>query len=178
MKKRTVIIALAVVLVSAFFLSHIPRRIDQTMTVSSGSGEPAEVDIHVLYFPNLVLPSYVKGTVSVDGIAYTDQYTMLKKFPGVSDNRLFPSDWWRIKESIPCNATFLKSDCRDVISARLNRINVLDVVWNQGICKIHYMLTDESNQIGTTIPGISFWGPARNAEEAKQIAASLGYKNP
>lgn len=177
-KKTKVIIVLVLVVVAVFLLAHIPMRIEQTMMVSTGTGETAEIDINILYFSNLILPSYVKGTISVDGIEYTDRYTLLKDFPGVTDNRLFPSDWWKTKESVPCNMTFLRSDCPDVNSALLNRINVLDIVLNKGVCEIHYMYTDESNQIDTEIEGISFWGPAQNAEEAKQIAESFGYKIP
>lgn len=148
------------------------------MMVSADNGETAEIDIDILYFSNLIFPSYVKGTLTVDGIEYIDQYTKLKEFSYVSDNRLFPSDWWEAKGSLPYNMTFLKSDCTDVISARLNQIDVLDIVLDKGVCKIHYMYTDEKNQIDTEINGISFWGPAHNAEEAKQIAESFGYQIP
>lgn len=177
-KHRIIIFALAAVVVAALFLAHIPEHIKGTMTVATGTGETAEVDVDILYYSNLILPSYVKGSLSFDGVEYTDEYTMLKKFPYVTDNRLFPSDWWKTKGSVPCNMTFVRSDCTDVISAQLNRIIVLDVVLNKGICEIHYMYLDESDQIGTNIAGISFWGPAQNAEEAKQIAEFFGYKTP
>ncbi len=97
------------------------------MTVSTSTGETAEVDIDILYFSNFILPSYVKGTLTVDGVEYTDEYTKLKEFPYVSDNRLY---------------------------------------------------SDESNQIDGTIEGISFWGPAQNAEEAKEIMEFFGYRIP
>lgn len=180
MKKRktTIILILIVVVVIALLLGHMPEQIEGTMTVSTSTGETAEIDVNILYYSNLVLPPYVKGTISVDGVEYTDQYTLLKKIPSVTDNRLFPSDWWKTKESVPYNMTFVRSDCTDVVSAHLNRINVLDVVLNKGICEIHYMYTDESNQIDTEIKGISFWGPAQDAEDAKQIAEFFGYKTP
>lgn len=179
MKKYRIITgAVAFIVVVVFIFLQIPEHIDTVMTVSTDTGETAEIDIDILYFSNLVLPSYVKGTISVDGIEYTDQYTKLKEFSAVSDNRLFPSGWWKSKESVPYNMTFVKSDCTDVGSVSLNRIDVLDVVFNNGICEIHYMYTDESNQIDTEIKGISFWGPAQNAEDAKQIADFFGYKTP
>lgn len=162
----------------ALLLVHMPERIEKTITVSTGAGETAEVAIDILYFPNIILPSYVKGTLTVDGIGYTDQYTKLKEFPSVSDNRLFPSEWWETQESVPCNMTFLRSDCTDVNSALLNRIDVLEIVLKKDVCEIHYIYTDESNQTDENIEGISFWGPAQNAEEAKQIAESFGYKIP
>lgn len=174
--KKAIIIALAVVVAAALFLTHMPERIKGSMTVSTSTGETAEVDIDILYYSNLILPSYVKGTLLVDGITYTDEYTMLKKFPSVTNNRLFPSDWWKTKETIPYNMTFVRSDCIDPISAQLNRIIVFDIVLHEGVSEIHYMYTDESNQIGTEIKGISFWGPAQNAEEAKQIAKYFGYE--
>ena len=122
-----IIVALAVVIVTALFLAHMPERIEGTMTVSTSTGETAEVDIDILYFSNFILPSYVKGTLTVDGVEYTDEYTKLKEFPYVSDNRLY---------------------------------------------------SDESNQIDGTIEGISFWGPAQNAEEAKEIMEFFGYRIP
>lgn len=176
--KKTIIITLVVVVVTAFLFMYIPERIQCTLTVSTGNGETAEADIDILYFSRLILPSYVKGTISIDGIEYVDRYTMLKKFPSVSDNRLFPSDWWETKQSVPYNMIFLKSDCTDVNSALLNSISVLDIVLNKGECKIHFMYADAGNQNGTKIEGISFWGPAKNGEEAKQIAESFGYKVP
>lgn len=177
-KNAVIVVMITAVVVAIFILTHIPEHIKETMTVATSTGETAEVDVDILYFSNLILPSYVKGTLSVDGVEYADEYTMLKKFPGVTDNRLFPSDWWKIEGSVPCNMTFVRSDCTDLISAQLNRINVLDVVLNKGICEIHYMYLDESNQIDTHIAGISFWGPAQNAGEAKQIAEFFGYKTP
>ena len=179
MRKYGIIIAaLVVVVAAALFLAYMPERIEGTMTVSAGNGETAKVDFDILYFSNFFLPSYVKGTLSVDGIEYTDQYTKLKEFPSVSDNRLFPSAWWKEKASIPYNMTFIKFDCADVNTALLNRINVLDIVLDKGVRKIHYVYMDESNQIDRTIEGISFWGPAQNAGEAEQIAESFGYRVP
>ena len=85
-------IALAAVIVIVLFLTHLPQRIESTMTVSTSTGTTAEVKFDLRYYPNFILPSYVKGTVFVAGVEYTDEYTMLEKFPGVSDNRLFPAD--------------------------------------------------------------------------------------
>lgn len=177
-KQRIIAIAVAAIILVALVFVPIPKRLEDTIAVASITGETVEVDVDVLIFSSLALPSYVKGTLAIDGIEYTDQYTKLKEFPYVSDNRLFPASWWKTEEPVPCNMTFLKSDCSDVNSALLNQIKVLDIVFDHGVCKIHYMYMDESNQIGTQIEGISFWGPAQNAEEAKQIAKSLGYQIP
>lgn len=180
MKKRKIIItvALAVIIVTTLVLVQIPERIEETITVSTVTGETAEVNVDITCYSSLLLPSYVKGTLSVDGIQYTDRYTKLKEFPAVSDNRLFPSDWLERKGTIPHNTTFLKSDCTDVMAALLNKIIILDIVLDDGVCKIHYAYLDESNKVGTGIKGISFWGPAQNAEDAKQIAESFGYQIP
>ena len=119
----------------------------------------------------------MKGTLFVDGTEYSDKYTILKTFPGVSDNHLLPPDWWKSKGSVPYNMTFLRTDCTDVISAGLNNINILDVeIQKKTVSKIHYIYTDESNQVESIIEGVSFWGPAQNANEAKCIADSFGYK--
>lgn len=178
MKKKIVMIALAVVILAALVLTHIPKRIESTLTVCTGAGETAEIDFDILYYPNLILPSYVKGMLSFDGVTYIDAYTKHKEFPNLSGNRLFSNDWWKTTSSLPHNMTFVRSDCTDIISTAINRIDVLDIVFNKGeIVKIHCMYADESNQIGTTISGISYWGPAENAEEAEKIAQSFGYKS-
>ena len=148
----------------------MPTDIKSTLTVSSDTGETAEIELDLRYYRNLIFPSYVKGTVTIDGAAYIDKYTKLKEFPSVSDDRLFPSGWWKDKSDLPCNTTFLRADCSDVLSAMVNRIDILEIVFEEGTCKIHYIYSDEKNQIGTNIPGISFWGPAQNADEAEQIA--------
>lgn len=176
--KKAIITILVIAIVAAIFLTHIPKHIKETMTVATHNGETAILDVDILYFPNLILPSYVKGSLSFDGVAYTDKYTFFKNIPSVTDNRLFPSDWWKTKGSVPYNMIFLRTDCTDVVSAQINRINVLDVVLDNGIGEIHLMYTDENNQVDGVIKGISFWGPSKNAEEAKQIAARFGYSTP
>ena len=120
----------------------------------------------------------MKGTLTVDGVEYTDQYSMFKQFPSVVDNALIPSDWWQVEGSVPYNMTFVRSDCADVISAQLNKIDVLNVVLDKGICKIHYQYFDARNAVDGTVNGISFWGPAQNAEEAGQISEFFGYSAP
>ena len=97
MKKRVIIIAIVAVVVALLVLAQLPQQMTGTIAVSSAAGETAQISFDLLVYSNFILPSYVKGTLFVDGVAYTDQYTMLQKFPGVSDNRLFPSDWWKTK---------------------------------------------------------------------------------
>jgi hypothetical protein len=177
MKKYSVVIcAFLVIGVIVLLLVPTTEQIKLTTTVSTLDGETAEVDVDILCYSSLVLPSYIKGTLYVDDIKYIDQYTKLKEFPAVSDNRLFPIAWWSSTDSVPYNMTFIRADCSDVTSALLNRIDVMDVRLNKGACEIHYMYADDSNMVGAEIEGISFWGPAQNAEEAKQIAESFGYK--
>ena len=175
-KQKAIITILVIAIIAAIFLTHIPKHIRETMTVATYNGETAILDVDILYFPNLILPSYAKGTLSLDGVSYTDEYTFLQNIPSVTDNRLFPSEWWKTKGSVPYNMIFIRTDCTDVVSAHINRINVLDVILDNGIGKIHLMYTDEVNQVDGVIKGISFWGPSKNAEEAKQIAELFGYK--
>ena len=177
-RKWIIILAFAVIVVAVLSLIHIPTQIQDSITVSTYAGETATFDIDIQYYKSLILPSYVKGTVTVDGVAYTDKYTMYEQFQGVSDNRPFPSDWWKTKSSGPYNMTFVRSDSTDIISASYNRIDIGDIVFNNGISKIHYAYLDESNMVDSHIEGIFFCGPAQNAEEAKQIAESFGYKIP
>ncbi|MBE5868160.1 MAG: hypothetical protein E7293_04260 [Lachnospiraceae bacterium] len=129
-KKAIIIISLIIVVVAIFLLTHIPKRIQCTMTVANAAGETAVLDVDLLYYSNLIFPSYVKGTLSVDGVAYIDEYTMYKTHPYLPDHRLFPSDWWKYKGSLPENTTFIRSDCTDFSSAGTNRVYVLDIVFH------------------------------------------------
>lgn len=177
-KRMLVIIALAAVVVIALCFPQMPEQINGTVTVATETGETATVEYDLLYYSNFILPSYVKGTLTVDGAEYIDQYSMFEQFLSVVDNALIPSDWWQAETPVPYNMTFVRSDCADVISAQLNRIDVLDVVLDKGICKIHYLYLDERNAVDGTVSGISFWGPAQNAEEAAQTSEFFGYSAP
>lgn len=177
-KAMRMVLAISILVVVTIFLAFIPKQITGTMTVATGTGETATVDYDLLYYSNFILPSYVKETLTVDGVEYTDQCSMYEQFPSVKDNDLIPSDWWQAESAVPCNMSFVRSDCADIPSAQLNRIAVLDVVLDKGICEIHFMYSDESNAVNGSISGISFWGPSQNAEEAAQIAEFFGYKVP
>lgn len=177
-KSVLVMIALAAVVVIALCFAQMPEQITGTVTVATETGETATVEYDLLYYSNFILPSYVKGTLTVDGVEYTDQYSMFEQIPSVEDNALIPSDWWQSESAVPYNMTFVRSDCADVISAQLNKIDVLDVVLDKGICKIHYLYFDERNAVDGVVSGISFWGPAQNAEEAAQTSEFFGYSAP
>lgn len=177
-KSNSIIVALAVIIVLALCFAQIPKRVNGTMMVATGTGETATVDYNLQYYCNFILPTYVKGTLIVDGVEYIDQYSMFEQFPSVKDNELIPSNWWQVESSVPYNMTFVRSDCTDVTSAQINRINVLDIVLDKGVCEIHFMYSDESNAVNGSVSGISLWGPAQNAEEAAQIAEFFGYHAP
>jgi len=180
MKKKgiRIVLTISILIAVAISLALIPEQIRGTMTVSTGTGETAMVEYDLLYYSNFILPSYVQGTLTVDGVEYTDQYSMFEQFPSVEDNALIPSDWWQSESPVPYNMNFVRSDCADVISAQLNKIDVLDVVLDKGICKIHYQYFDARNAVDGTVNGISFWGPAQNAEEAAQTSEFFGYSVP
>ena len=178
MKKAFILIALVAVSVLVICFAQLPEQITGTMTVTAGTGETATVEYELCYYSNFILPSYVKGTLTVDGVEYIDQYSKFEQFPSVKDNELIPSDLWQTESAVPYNMTFVRSDCTDIISARLNMIKILDIVLDQDICKIHYIYSDETNAVDGSIQGISFWGPAQNAEEAAVIAEFFGYKMP
>jgi len=176
--KTISIIVLAAIIVAVVLFTYVPKQIKDTFTVCTVTGETAELDIIIQYYSSLILPSYVKGTIAFNGVVYTDQYTALKEYKNVSNNQLFPSDWWKRNSSTPYNTTFVRSDCTDAISASLNRIDIWNIIFDEGVSKILCTYTDEANKIDESIRGISYWGPAQNAEEAKQIAESLGYAAP
>jgi len=168
MKKKTLImIASIVVVVAVLILTHLPKDIEQTMTVSTGDGKTAEVAFDLRYYPNLFLPSIVRGTVTFDGVEYTDEYTMLDGLPGQIDKSLFRSNW-----------TFVRSDCTDFMAMQINKLVVFGFELDKEFSKVLCSVMDESKPNGTGgHSGVNYWGPAQNAEEAKEIAESMGY-NP
>ncbi len=176
MKRRIIIIViLAVLLLAAALLMYIPKKIECSMTAATAAGETAKVDVNIRLYSSILLPSFAKGTITVDGVEYTDKYTKLNEFSHVSDNRLFPADWWKNQTSVPYNLTFLKSDGKEFNAVILNYINIFDVEFDDGISKIHYMYSDVKNQVGSNITGVSHFGPAENARQAEEIAAYFGY---
>lgn len=186
MKKRRNIIlfaVLAVVVVAVLSLMYWPKQLQGTMTVSSGTGETAVIEWDLCCYKSLLLPAFTKGTLTVDGVEYTDQYTKMKALPGESDYRLFASDWWKTKQSMPYNMTFAKSECTTIAETFGNQIVVTNIVIEKNIQKISYAYFDDRNRIdnlngSSRIPGIRFYGPAQNTEEASEIAESFGYHTP
>jgi len=168
MKKKTLIIIAAIVIVVAvLILTHLPKDIEQTMTVATAEGETAEVVFNLRYYPNLILPSIVRGTVTFDGVEYTDRYTMWDSLPGQVENPLFQSIW-----------DFVRSDCTDFMAMQINKLVVFDFELDKEFSKVLCSILDESKPNGTGgHSGVNYWGPAKNAEEAKEIAESMGY-NP
>jgi len=178
MKKTKAIIIIALIVIVAAILPfiHIPKRIQCTIPVANGAGETALLDVDIRHYSSLVLPSYVKGTVSVDEVEYVDYAT---RFKHQSDSGLFPSDWWNYRDALH-NTTFLLSDWNDSIKSFQNSVNIIDMVLNgDDIHAIHYLYMDDSIEaVDGMKSSISFWGPAQNSEEAKQIAESFGYAAP
>ena len=107
-----------------------------------------------------------------------DQYTVMKGFKFASDNQLFPSDWWTRKTPLPYNLSFIRTDLTDTFSNLQNRIEVINLELDEGVSKIHFMSMGDQNHIGGADQNGSFWGPAKNAEEAKQVAEYFGYREP
>lgn len=166
MKKKLIIIASIVIVVAAvLILTHLPKDIEQTMTVSTADGTTAEVVFDLRYYPNLILPSIVRGTVTFDGVEYTDKYTMLDSLPGQIENHLFKFNW-----------DFVRSDCTDFMAMQINTLKVFDFELDKEFSKVICSVMDESKPNGTGgHSGVNYWGPAQNAEEAKKVAESLGF---
>lgn len=162
-----------ILVLAVLILTHIPRRIEDTIHVSTTSGETVEMKINVSYYANWILPSYVKGSVAIDGTQYTDQYTFLKALPGKSDNKLFPENWWKDKSTLPNNMTFYKSDYSDVTSATANSVHILNIEWNKNKISAIYCAVFSDTQ---TENAVGYFGPADTAEDANLIADHFGLK--
>ena len=167
MKKKLTIIAVIILAAAVLVLTHLPKDIAQTMTVATAEGETAEVVFDLRYYPNLILPSVVRGTVTFNGVEYTDEYTMLDSLPGQMDKSQVWSNW-----------AFVRSDCTDFMAMQINRLVLFDFELEKEFSKLICSITDESKPNDTgSHTGVNYWGPAQNAEEAKAIADSMGY-NP
>ena len=184
-KRRKIILFAVLIVIAAAVLSlmYWPKQLDGSMTVSSSTGETAVVEWDLTYYKSLLLPSFTKGTLTVDGVEYTDLYTKMKALPGETDYRLFASNWWQVNQSMPYNMTFTKSEFTHVEETFGNQIVVTDIVIEKNIQTISFAYFDDSNRIdnpdgSSHTPGIQFYGPAQNAEEASDIAKSFGYTAP
>ena len=78
-KFRFAALILVVFVIFACIFLLTPKRLKGTLACTSLDGEMAEVDYDIRYFGRRILPSYVKGTISVNGISYVDQYTKLER---------------------------------------------------------------------------------------------------
>lgn len=177
MKKfRIGIIILVGVLLLGLILYHLPQRRQVSMWVCTLSGESAQVEMDLKYYRRLFVAPYVRGTVFLDGVEYIDEDSILKTFPGiVNSNKSFPELYWQKEVVLPDNMTFCKKTAADILEAGNNRILFVEVSGEDSFEKIHFMYSDESmmDESGS-IHGISYFGPAQTAEEAKKIATYFG----
>lgn len=171
-KFRIGIIILVGVLLLGLILYHLPQSRQVSMQVYTLSGENAQVKMDVKYYRRLFAAPYVKGSVFLDGVEYIDEDSILKTFQNVTNGSESDSG----KDSnFPANMVFCKKTASNILEAGNNRIIFFDVSGNDGFEKIHFMLMDESmmDESGG-IHGISYFGPAKTAEEAKSIATYFG----
>ncbi len=173
MKKWRVILILVLVLSAALMiLSHIPRHLECTLTVATAEGKTAELEMDIRYYSNLILPDYVKGTVQLDGVTYTDLYTRRETLPGASSNQLLPTEWWRYDV---CNMSFVREDITDLEGTFTNRIDFMGMDCGSGLDKCCFIYWGEENQTDGHTTGELYFGPAESEAQARELAVYYGY---
>lgn len=131
-----------------------------------------QMEIDVKYQRRLFAAPYVKGSLFLDGVEYIDEDSILKTFHNVTSGSESDSG----KDSnFPANMVFCKKTASNILEAGNNRIIFADIGGEDNFEKIHFVYTDESmmDESGG-IHGISYFGPAQTAEEAKSIATYFG----
>ena len=171
-KRRILVIILVCLLLLSVILLYIPKCAQATLWCSSLDGDAVQVEIDLTYHWRLFTTPFAKGTVTWDGVAYTDEASMLKAFPGTLLNDESPRE--NIRPNKPNfvynNTTFYKATVTDLIEATFNRVDLMDCSDWLRFEKIHFMYLDESMMDDDSVSGVSYYGPAKTAEEAKALA--------
>ncbi len=172
-KMRTFAILVALLLVTAIgaLLFYLPVQKLYSMTVCSLEGDTKQLEIDLKYYRRLFLPDYVKGTVILDGVEYTDQYTLAESFHGIQTNHTLQPG------AGAYNTRFDKSTCNDIIEANSNHINFLEISSYDDFGQLHFMYLDSAMVVDGEITGVSYCGPAETAEEALEIYKAFGYND-
>ena len=173
MKKRRIFVIIFVCLLLLIaILLYIPKRAQATLWCCSLDGNAVQVEINLTYHWRLFTTPFAKGTVTWGGVAYTDEDSMLKTFPGAELADSSPRE--NIRPHAPDffydNTTFYKTTVNDIIEATINRVYLLDCIDWRSFEKVHFMYMDESMMVDGGVSGVSYYGPAKTAEEAQVLA--------
>lgn len=186
MKKSGIVIKILVcALLLGLVIYHLPQRRQTSMPVCNAAGEVSTLEIDVNYYRRLFSTPWVEGTVTFDGVVYQDYYADLKE-NNVEEHGSNSSFWgwdWDFSPGeapLPSNMDFIKinSDTTGLtwLHNSANRINFFDIQGTDTFEKVYIIYSDESiTDASGHISGISYCGPATNAEEARQVAEYFGY---
>ena len=184
-KSRILLLVLAVALLTGLIIYHLPQHRRVTMPVCNADGEVSTLEIDVKYYRRLFSTPWVKGTVAFDGVVYQDYHAVLKtnNVEEIGSNSSFWGWDWDLlpnKNSRPSNMDFIKINSDQTeqtwLSNTENRIYFFDVRGTDTFEQVLIIYSDEkmTDAFGST-SGITYYGPARTVEEARQIAEEMGY---
>ena len=170
--RRIFVIILICLLLLIAILLYIPKRAQATLWCCSLDGNAVQVEIDLTYHWRLFTTPFAKGTVTWDNVEYRDENSMLKTFPGTELADGSPRENIRphAPEFFYGNTTFYKTTANDIIEATINRVYLLDCTDWRSFEKVHFMYMDESMEVDGHVSGVSYYGPAKTAEEAQVLA--------
>lgn len=171
MKSRKVRWIIVCVILLILVIYHLPRSHRVTMPVCTVEGNSATVDIDVKYYRRLFSLSYLKGTITVDGVICYDS----KSAWGSRQKDGSYWDWyWYFGDAdntVPSNIEFIECTeySKGIVKHGNNRLYIDYLGDNNTFNKIGFVYVSEDNP-----DAVAFYGPAQTAEEAEQIR---NYKN-
>ena len=168
---RKCIIGVSICLVLLFLCFFFtPRSIQTSTWACDVDGNAVQVEIDIKLYRRLFSASYVEGSIFLAGEEYVDTNTLLESFSRIQDETK-PS----AIGSVPDNMSFCKKTAlnepdsnQKFAAAMSNRVFFLNVSGDDLFEKFYFIYMDES------LPeGVNYYGPAKTAEEAKEIAYYL-----
>lgn len=152
-----------------------PIHTNVEMTVCTLDGKTAEIEIDVSFYRHLLKKNSIKGTLTWDEVEYVDEFTKWGKDPYSDDESLLDAflstvDILRHKgsEGLPRMA-FLNADL-PLMESFLHQVIIFNVDGGYNLEQLCIMYQGEEDLNGDeSIPGIAYYGPAGNQEEAQKI---------
>ncbi len=172
---RILALSLVIMLILIFVIWYVhPIHIKKEMNVCNLDSETAEIEIDIYFYRHLFKENAVRGTIKWDGIKYIDKYSKWGKDPDSDDNSFLDSLFLTISkllhkhnENLP-EMTFLNAEL-PLIESTLNSIMIIDSFGGYKLERVDIMYLNGVVDGNGNVPGIEYFGPANNQEEAQKI---------
>lgn len=165
MKRKIYLGILIGVTLLILIIYHFPQLHRISMPVCTTEGDSATVEIDIKYYRRLLSLSYLEGTITVDGITYYDSKSAWGARQKGGSYWNWYWYWGDSDNTIPSNIQFVESENGKIGN---NMLYLSYLGNNNTFTEIEFFF------ISNDIPeGRTYYGPARTAEEARQLAQNL-----